>query len=502
MNAQQLKEPAKASALFTSHELQKYKTFLYPTANTYLLADKSILLPTAEQYADFLAWDTQQRARRHGFIAPPGEKKVGGEAKAKKCGHALHPGHPFVLARPPQENEEGVEEGEVEIDGVDRCPMCVLEIHLTLLAELWDKWLDVGGPWRDLPPGVDSDSFIIAKRAYYQAKTESVNAMDAVEDVASSEATWSAANPDVDVSASKEHMATKAVEEYRQGIHFPARLADAPPQTPPPRKTKKVKKRLSYSPETPEETRHTPNSFYSRSMTSYDTNSPHACPYDEGWADSSFNKDWEYNVRQSRLLLCDREPSVPGVTYRELTHELSKDHLVRALQHWFSSMDPGWVLHCTRDMIATADIFLVWKAKKDEQWYEYGEHDCFDTWNKIPTLAGSNLEAYARSVGDVDIENFEALRVPPSAEEDDETKGEDEEDEEEDEADEFSNQESMAEEENSEEEDYEGIADPMDLEEDEEVVVDVAEQEGQPGHTVPEEDAGTEDHWLDKKSEW
>jgi hypothetical protein len=498
------KEPPKASALLSTRELQDYKAFLYPTANTYFLADASILLPTAEQYADFLELAGKQRAQRYGFTS----KDDGGEDRgsekeddevvtAKKCGHALHPGHPLVIAQMQQQQPSSDrEEGEVA-EGVDRCPMCILQIYLSLLTKLWDKWLDVGGPWRNLPPGVLGEAFIIAKRAYYKAKTGLINAVDGLEDIAHSEAAWEVANPGVDAEGTREYGATKAVEKYRSNIKFPAELSEDKTEIhTPPRKIQK-KKRLSYSPGTPQDTRHRPNCFYSRGMTSYDPDSPHACPDDEGWADYSFSRDWEYNVRQCRLLLCDKEPSLPNVTYRELTHELSKDHLIRALNHFFSTMAEGWVPHWTKDLIATADIFLVWKGRGNDQWFESGEYDCFDTWDKVSTLVGTSLEAHARRIGDVDIENFEAQQVRPNAVVEEES---DEEEDEEDEADDFFNQESMAEEDNSE--DYEGIADLMDLEDGEdEPVVDVAAQEGQIGHIVPKEDAGTEGHWLDKESD-
>jgi hypothetical protein len=200
-----------------------------------------------------------------------------------------------------------------------------------------------------LPPGVHGDLFIKAKRAYYKAKTGLVNAMDSIEDIAHSEAAWELAKPGVHVEeATREYAATKAVEKYRKGIKFPAELAEDKSEIrTPPRKIQK-KKRLSYFPGTPQDTRHRPNCFYSRGMTSYDPESPHACPDDEGWADYSFSRDWEYNVRQCRLLLCDKESSPPNVTYRELRHELSKDHLIRALNHFFSTMTEGWVPHWTK----------------------------------------------------------------------------------------------------------------------------------------------------------
>jgi hypothetical protein len=152
------KEPPKASGLLAPRDLAKYKAWKYPTCNSAFLADESLLLPTAGEYADFLEWEKRQRAQRYGVESKGGEEEDGDEeggVKGKKCGHVLHPGHPFVIAHKRRQQEaghgkckEGMEEGEVEHGGVDRCPMCTLQIHLTLLSELWDKWLEVGGPWR------------------------------------------------------------------------------------------------------------------------------------------------------------------------------------------------------------------------------------------------------------------------------------------------------------------------------------------------------------------
>jgi hypothetical protein len=455
MSASQKLQP-KASALLSPRELQKYKEWRFPESNAVISGDDgSVLLPTAFEYADFLDWRTAQRMRQS---VPPADsededtdafgKKIKnpeheGFALADHCGHPLHPGYSGVL----DEMEEG--------DLIPWCPMCTLRIHLQLLAELWDKWLRVGGPWRILPPGTTGDEFIIAKRAYYQRKVDFVNAMDGVEDIARMEVAWEVEHPATDFEAVKAFGATKAVEAYCKGISFPAQLAEAK-QALPPRIT--PKKRLSYSSGTPEKTRNRPNAFYARRCTSYDPDSPHACPDKEGWAETSFKNDWEYNVRQCRLLYCDKDPSLPNVVYRELFDEKSKDHLVKGINSWFTIMDPRWIPAWQNNMLATTEIFLVWRDEKCPN----GDDDRFNNWEKVETLVGTNLEAYARRIGDTDEEESAQQQVPPeiglqSMQREDED---------------FFNQESLASDSSSEgenedeEQEEDGLADPMKLEED------------------------------------
>jgi hypothetical protein len=122
---------------------------------------------------DFQAWRAKQRAKLDG--APDTEEKspkasFAGFVLAERCGHPLHPGDPHLEAQDQREDESD-EEGK-ERDTIAWCPMCISQIHLKLLGELWEKWMESGGPWRILPLGATSENFQVGKRAYYKRKTD------------------------------------------------------------------------------------------------------------------------------------------------------------------------------------------------------------------------------------------------------------------------------------------------------------------------------------------
>jgi hypothetical protein len=344
--------------------------------------------------------------------------------------------------------------------------MCLVEIHLKLLGDLWDKWEESGGAWRILPAGCSGENFQIRKRAYYKQKTDTVNDIDDLEDIARLEAAWEAAHPAVDVEVVRAYSAKTAIAVYAKSIQFPARLAEVDqvaPRTPP---RKHEKKCLSYSPDTPEDTRHRSRALYARRHPSYDPESPHRCPGDNGWAETSFNNDWEYNVRQCRLLLCDKDPKETNVTYRELTGENSKDVLIKGIEEWFSMMQGDWKASWARTLLTTTDLFVVWRSPSDT---EESDND-FDNWDRLETLVGTNLEAHALRIGDLTDADIEPIQG--------QTLGD------------FFDQDSVASDSSSEtdEEEHE-LSDSMDLRGDEDVVTGVAGQERQLDHMALRQDA-------------
>jgi hypothetical protein len=392
----------KASALFSPYEIGLYKHWRQSALGIAGEKDDDLLLPTAFEYMDFLQWRPRQRAK-NGGVAEAEEKLAdpafAGYVLAERCKHPLHPGDPRLDAQRQQDNESE-EEGE-EQDKIFWCSMCVLQIHLKLLAELWEKWLDSGGPWRVLRPGSTGEDFQVGKRAYYKRKTDLVNDVENLEDIARLEAAWEAAHPAMDVEVAHPYSAKTAAEVYAKGVQFPARLADvdrAAPQTP---VNKGPKKRLSYSPDTPEDTRHRSSAMFARNCTAYDLESPHRCPEGNGWVETSFKNSWEYNVRQCRTLLCNKDPSDPDVTYRELSDDYSKDNLIKGIEEWFGKMQEEWKGPWANILLNTTDMFLVWN---DPPCAEEGDTD-FNYWDRAETLVDTNLEAHARQIGDISEDN-------------------------------------------------------------------------------------------------
>jgi hypothetical protein len=150
-------------------------------------------------------------------------------------------------------------------------------------------------------------------------------------------------------------------------------------------------------------------------------------------------------------------------------------------------MDPRWIPAWQDNMLATTDFFLVWRDEKCPD----GDDDRFNNWQKVETLVGTNLEAYARRIGDTDEEESAQQQIPPdiglqSMQREDED---------------FFNQESLASDSSSEDEEKEDeLANPMDLEEDDDnTVVDHAGKED--GRGEVENGASMKGHWLDKESE-
>lgn len=429
------KNPISASVLFTQDELQKYKLWRLLELRDVIKNNETVPLPTAYEFRGYQEWRAKRSTRQ-----PPPNLVHSGEDRAEphrddqgsradaasadfvlatRCRHPLHPRHPAAIpSQRSAENEDN--EGK---ETVLWCPSCILQIHLTLVVKLLEKWLAVGGPWRKLPYGASAEDFQAAKQAYYRRKVDYINEMDVLDDIAQAEAAWETLHSKVNVGGAKQYGATKAVDTYRRGITFPARLAEVgevPPQPPQPSSSQRKQKRLSYSPGTPEDTRHRPNGLYARGSMVYDPNSPHACPDNEGWEDTSYLHSWQYNVRQCRLLLCNKAPSLPSVVYRELTGDQSKDRLLEGIMVWFGAMtDPEWVQSWSSILAATTDIFVAWKSDNF-----VGEEDGFNNWDKIESLAGSNLEAYALQIGDIDEEDliahrgFQPQEEPPTEDED------------------------------------------------------------------------------------
>ncbi|KAI4634836.1 hypothetical protein J4E83_002158 [Alternaria metachromatica] len=448
----------KASALFLPYEIELYQRWRKSALGIAAENDDDVLLPTAFEYMDFLEWRARQCSKLDGTQEAESKSPdpaFSGYVLAERCGHPLHPGdpRPDALRQPKDDAEEENEEEGEEQDTIAWCSMCLLQIHLKLLAELWDKWLNSGGPWRVLRPGSTAEGWQIAKRAYYMRKTNLVNDVDNLEDVARLEDTWEAAHPAADVEVVRAYSAKTAVDVYAKGVQFPARVAgpdEVAPRTP---TGKERKKRLSYSPDTPEDTRHRSSAAFARRCLAYDPESPHRCPEEDGWAETSFKNSWEYNVRQCRTLLCNKSPNEPDVTYRELADEASKDTLINGIEEWLGKMQDDWKQPWVDILLATTEMFLVWQDPRHD---DDADTD-FNNWDRTETLVGTNLEAYARQIGDIDEEDETEL-VQAEVTED------------------FFDQDSVASDSDSDsDEDEDELPDPMDLEEDEEVAISVDE---------------------------
>ncbi|CAA9966723.1 hypothetical protein PTMSG1_10082 [Pyrenophora teres f. maculata] len=386
----QPKLPVKASVLLKGDDLRHFKDFRYwrSCCNPAVLdiRDEYMTLPTAYEYYEF----RNHCANTH--LA----KETG---VAGQCRHPLHPGHPAAKSQKPEVDRANQSPKEV----AQWCPLCTVKIHLGLLDALYKQWEAVGGPWHnpDSPPRTPARHE--AMRAYTVRKKDFANELLKLEDISQAEKEWENANSSISTSveAPQKYSATKALDAYAKIVKFPG-MAPAPEPissiTPFPSPGQPKKKKLSFSPDVPQETRHRPCAHYFRNCPSvYDPHSPHACPSKEGWAETSFQNDLHYNLCQCRLLLCDRNPSSHGeVTYRELHDDASKDLLVALVEEWLENLDnQAEKQYWTRNLTATTDLFAVWKED------DVTGEELFSDWIRLEVLEGSNLEAYARAIGDL-----------------------------------------------------------------------------------------------------
>jgi hypothetical protein len=280
------KQPA--SVLFVPFELRLYQCWCAQHLGHSYICISTIPLPDAYEYALFQAWRTEECIH----ILPPKCFNVPDDLEAQPesvrndctvasiCKHPLHP--------------------TTTEDDREYCPLCIFELHNALITALWDRWKDIGGPWR---AGGDFNrkAYNDTTRAYHSAKVALVNAMREVEDMAAVEEKWDKG----DHVASK-YGAVKALDMYRKSITFPTTSGVAP-QTPlstPSRHRLVEKKSIMYSPDTPEDTNHRPQAFWYHNLRSHDPNSPHACTSAEGYWDASHYSDWRFVVSQCRILLC------------------------------------------------------------------------------------------------------------------------------------------------------------------------------------------------------
>jgi hypothetical protein len=435
-----------ASVLFVPFKLRLYLRWCSQHLDADL-DDPTPPVPNAYEYAAFQEWRTKERISvlPQSYITdaldestqPQDEPTPKGCKVAQICGHALHP-----ATTPP------------DCFDISHCPVCTYKLHTTLIAALLKKWKALGGPWRvkDTADNAERNAYNHTNRAYHAAKCALVNAMQDIEDRAALEDAWH--QP---YHIANAHGAVKALEMYKDSINFPSSNGFAP-QTPfstPAKQRLKEKKNIVYSPDTPETTKHRPQTLWSRAMSSHDPNSPHACPSDEGYWDTSHFNDWHFSISQCRILLCSYPDAESlKMEYVDLnvppnrgTENPAVQHLIVLLESFIAQQKRAHQERWYAYLRGTSDIFLVWRSEGDEA--------MFSLWEKVGMLLGSHVEEYAREIGEIDDEEWAGRRVV--VEEQEEVEAEVEvEDDRSDQAEYWESEDGM--------EETEGV-DPMDLEE-------------------------------------
>jgi hypothetical protein len=152
-----------ASLIFNPRELRQYLRYRRSTKLRLSLSELD-RIPTAAEYADYLIWKEQQRARESprdlfnpcsifedlsAHVQPKQDDSSdveNGETTimtATKCRHVLHPGTPYPHTSAPKPLV------------IEHCPVCTIAIHLQYMGLLTKALNRSGGPFR---PRHDADS--------------------------------------------------------------------------------------------------------------------------------------------------------------------------------------------------------------------------------------------------------------------------------------------------------------------------------------------------------
>jgi hypothetical protein len=426
-----------ASLIFDDRDLSHYLRWQLQQDD--IPADRQGDLPDAFEYADFLQWrqmlrGIQERQRRlyaHIFREAEGElaeveKRAhlhrDGWTLASNCKHPIHPAHPYLHSL---EQEE--EEGEIR-PPVVRCPVCIVRAHLDYVKLLMQKWSAVGGPWRKVDQGKDHGGlkYALLRLMHQKAKTALVSTIYAFQDWADMETNWEAQHPGSNIDVVEPYTAKAAVALF-QAESDTAEWATSDPRTPgdpkeqdddgqlspnpqhrnTPKGKEEVgkKKQLSFSPETAD-TRSRSNIFFRRSSPAYDGTSQHSCADEEGWQDTSFLHDYKYNISQCRILLVVWDPNAdPEMSYIDLNEGEDKgenEHVTRLLNvidQYAETLESETRREYLQQCASTSDIFIVYKE-------DFSPGNDFDNFMSTPSLVGTSVEEYARSIGDIEEDAF------------------------------------------------------------------------------------------------
>ncbi|KAH7078153.1 hypothetical protein BKA63DRAFT_552270 [Paraphoma chrysanthemicola] len=459
--------PHHASVLFAPFELRMYQRW----RSRYIfsdLPDNNAPLPTALEYAAYQDWRAQERERclPRNYIhasdpvdihsdneAEEEHREIDGALFAEKCKHTFHPAHIDTLATSPGPYPSVDDAGITDLPMY--CPVCTIKAHQTLISAIYTEWTTFGAPWRDPPTTNPAEKAMYSAtlRAYQKARVDLVNTISTISLLAEQESAWSLTHPDTNTAYLNAYTARTAVQIYNNEITYPAKLVD--PNyislsliTQHLHTAGRRKKKVTYSPTTPQSTRHRPHALWARAYPTHDPNSPHACPDPEGWVDTSRYTDWKYVIAQCRILFCyfdddgdddDHDDGDDGdgdkgkkkkekrkqLKYRSLnpdpinpefnTNNPAVQRLNTVLETWLVAQNHDVKVQWVRYLRDISDIFLVWKDEKNGDGIENrigeGGEEVFDGFQRVPSLLGSPVEAYARRIGDIDDEEWEVAIV-------------------------------------------------------------------------------------------
>ena len=329
---------------------------------------------------------------------------------ATKCSHPLHPAHPAYALEP----------GEIPRP-VLRCPLCTMRAHLNFLSVVISRWSELGGPWRletlaDIHSEIhETTNYQTGVRAYHRAKLSMIRDAYEFEQWAEAENEWEAEHVDGVEEEVRQHSAHAALDLLKREYTYPSAILDDDDEVvlgvadmlPRIQDLGSLKtKHVIFTPDTAD-TRARPNLYFFRACTDwYDADTcPNACPGPEGWAETSFMKDYMYTVTQCRILLLVKDDSLGYVSYVDLNDgpDRSENKYIDKLQDMIRQcMAKATEEERTRwiaNLMGTSDIFFVWHN-------EWKDGEDFNSFATKQTLVDTIVEQYARVIGDIDVEEY------------------------------------------------------------------------------------------------
>jgi len=153
------------------------------------------------------------------------------------------------------------------------------------------------------------------------------------------------------------------------------------------------------------------------SRGSQDPDSPHACPTEDGYWDTSNRNNWHFVVSQCRILLLRFNPATLGLEYDELNAGPDRGEdiphvqtLIKVLEDNIALEDDEMQARWKNYLKSTVDMFLVW------HYQELGGDGSFNTFERTESVIGSHVEAYARQIGDIDDGEWAACEAAATEE--------------------------------------------------------------------------------------
>ncbi|KAF1999653.1 hypothetical protein P154DRAFT_523199 [Amniculicola lignicola CBS 123094] len=325
------------------------------------------------------------------------------------------------------------------------CPVCSIRQHLDLLTAIQQKWIEKGGPWRRR----SGTLYYRCEHAWHRAKVALLNAGIAMERWAEAEDLYDQEHaPEIEQMIDgeeeevweevKTHGAKEAIRIMKGELLYPVPVvaSEGEEEDSSDReegevkdeigwshyyasdkyqrrsrwtgKPKKQRAKLRFTDDTEENEQRMNMSFNRFGSHPWYAPDRHACPDPDGWEDTSFLRSWQYVVGQCRILLVQPSGTLesPGrLQYKHLNSgpdrgdNFAVRRLIGMIERWFDEQeDEALRNYWLENLRKTTVSFRVW----EEGLNLFEEEDFFDHFGLLEDFEGSDLEWWARRIGDLE----------------------------------------------------------------------------------------------------